>query len=369
MREFSNTILSLPRYSKRAIVIITDIGLCIFCTWLALIISLEEIILFKDFNFNSVFISILLVIPIFWLFGFYRIIFRYTGLSIIFTILSSTILYGLLYFLVIGVYGIAGVPRTVGILQPMLLFFAFLSSRLGVKYILTGNLGFKNFSNKKNVLIYGAGEAGRQLVFALENSPEFKVSGFIDDNNQLHKQVVLGKTVHSLYKLEKLIKNKDISYVFLAMPSIGRRNRNKIIENLNKYKLIVKTLPSISEIVGGNITISDVKDFRIDDLLNRNEVKPDLNLLNKDIFSKTVLVTGAGGSIGSELCRQISRLKPKKLILIELNEYTLYKINEELKNLNNNFKIIPLLANAQNQKKLEIKWIRYIMQLPINMYH
>jgi FlaA1/EpsC-like NDP-sugar epimerase len=163
----------------------------------------------------------------------------------------------------------------------------------------------------------------------------------------------LGKIVYSPSKIEKLLKNKDIFYVFLALPSISRSKRNQIIENLNKYKLTVKTLPSIPEIVDGRINVSDIKDFNINDLLNRDEVKPDKKLLNKNINSKTVLVTGAGGSIGSELCRQIIRLKPNKLLLVELNEFALYKIYEELIYLNKNLKIISLLVNAQNQKNLE----------------
>ena len=353
IKEFSNSILSLHRYSKRTIAIITDSGLCILCTWLAFTLRLEELILFKDFNFFPAIVAVIIAIPIFWLFGLYRTIFRYTGLSIIFTILASSFVYGLIYFLVIGVYSIQGVPRSIGVLQPMLLFFAIISSRLIVKYLLTINNNFKNSLNKKNVLVYGAGIAGRQLVIALENSPEFKVVGFLDDNIQLHKQVLLGKIVYSVSKLENLVKTKDINLVFLALPSINRSKRNQIIEKLNQYKLSVKTLPSISEIVDGRITISDIKDLNIDDLLNRDEVKPDIKLLNKNINSKTVMVTGAGGSIGSELCRQITRLKPKKLLLLELNEFALYKIYEELITLNKNLKIIPLLVNVQNQRKLE----------------
>ena len=137
------------------------------------------------------------------------------------------------------------------------------------------------------------------------------------------------------------------------MPSINRNKRNKIIENLNKHKLSVKTLPSISEIVDGRISVSDIKDFNINDLLNRDEVDPDEKLLNKNIKLKNVLVTGAGGSIGSELCRQIARLEPKKLILVELNEYSLYKIYEEIIILNKSLKIFPLLINTQDQNKLE----------------
>ena len=354
INEFSNNILALPRYSKRIIALTLDISLCFFSTWIAFIIRLEEVILFKDFNFYSVLISIIIAIPLFWLFGLYRTIFRYTGLSLIFTIIISILIYGLIYFLIIGVYTIQGVPRSVGIVQPMLLFFFIIASRLAVKFILIDNFGIKNNVKKINILVYGAGNAGRQLAISLENSPEFEVSGFIDDNEQLHRQYILGKIVFSPLKLDNLIKTKNIRLVFLAIPSIGRSKRNQIIQDLNNYKLTVKTLPTISEIVDGRITISDIKDFYIDDLLNRNEVEPNIKLLNKNILSKVVLVTGAGGSIGSELCRQIIRLKPNKLILLELNEFALYSIHEELKILNKNIKITPLLANSQDQKKLEI---------------
>ena len=137
------------------------------------------------------------------------------------------------------------------------------------------------------------------------------------------------------------------------MPSISRNKKSKIIKKLNKYKLIVKTLPSISQIIDGRVTVSDIKDFNTEDLLNRDQVKPDMKLLNKNINKKIVLVTGAGGSIGSEMCRQIIKLNPKKLLLLELNEYALYKIYEELISYNKKQKIIPLLADAQDQAKLE----------------
>ncbi len=363
LTSFFNYTISLHRYLKRVLIIFTDSIVCILCTWLAFVLRLEKFILFEDFNFYPAVISIIIAIPVFWLFGLYRTIYRYTGTSIIITILSSTFLYGLLFFLAVGVYGIQSspnsigqtVPRSIGVLQPMILFFAIISIRLFIKYILIKHLNIKDRSDsKKNVIIYGAGDAGRQLVVALENSPEFEVVGFFDDNDQLHKQIILGKIIYSPSKLEKLIKTRDVSLVFLALPTIDRSKRNKIIEKLNKHKLIVKTLPSISEIIDGKISVSDIKDLNIDDLLSREQVKPDINLLNKNINSKTVAVTGAGGSIGSELCRQIVQLKPNKLILLELNEYSLYKIYEELILLNKNLKIIPLLTNVQNQIKLEL---------------
>ena len=210
-----------------------------------------------------------------------------------------------------------------------------------------------NHSKKKNILVYGAGEAGRQLVTSLENNPEFKVIGFLDDNDKLQSQVLLGQKIYSLTDLEKLLVTKEVNLVFLAMPSIARNKRNQIIKKLNQYKLVVKTLPTISEIVDGRVTVSDIKDFTIEDLLNREQVQPNLELLSQNIKSKVVMVTGAGGSIGSEISRQIIKLKPKKLLLLELNEFALYKINEELKDITQNLKIIPLLVNVQNSSRVE----------------
>ena len=308
--EFTKNIISLHRYAKRSIVFITDIGLCILATWLAYVIRLEELVLFVDFNFYSALLSVLIAIPIFWITGLYRTIFRYTSLSIILNIMFSSLVYGLLYFLVIGVYNINGVPRSIGVLQPMILFFGIIGSRLSVKYFL--NYDFENKRLiRKNVLVYGAGDAGRQLVIALENSPEYRVIGFLDDNKSLQRQVLLGLTIFDPNNLQKLIQSKYINLIFLAIPTIGRRKRNEIIENLNKYKLTVKTLPSVSEIVNNKVTLSDIKDLNINDLLNRDEIQPVSTLLNKNINSKTVLVTGAGGSIGSELCRQIVKLNQK----------------------------------------------------------
>ena len=180
-----------------------------------------------------------------------------------------------------------------------------------------------------------------------------KVVGFLDDDPQFHRQKILGQTVYDPFNIEKLIYKKSIDLVLLALPSISRQKRNQIINNLDKHKIIVKTLPSIQDIVEGKVSVSDIKDLSIDDLLNREQVKPNLELLSKNIESKVVMVTGAGGSIGSELSRQIIKLNPKKLVLVELSEFALYKINEDLKNSNKSIKIIPLLANIQNQSKIE----------------
>ena len=351
LTDLSKNIINLPRYTKRIIAILIDVGICIICTWLAFYLRLEEFVKINDVTTLAVEISILIAIPIFWLMGLYKTIFRFQGSSIIFTVLIATSVYALLYFAVIGIYGIQGIPRSIGIIQPILLFLSISLSRISIKFLFLTN--FKKSKNKTNVLIYGAGSAGRQLLTSLESNLEMKVVGFLDDDSQFHRQKILGKTVYDPLNIDKLINKKNIEIVLLALPSIIRQKRNQIINNLNKYKVIVKTLPSVQDIVDGKVSVSDIKYLSIDDLLNREQVKPNLELLSKNISSKVVMVTGAGGSIGSELSRQIIKLNPKTLILVELSEFALYKINEDLKNINKSIKIIPLLINIQNKTKIE----------------
>ena len=347
----SKNIINLPRFAKRIIAIIIDIGLCILSTWLAFYLRLEQFIKINDSAIIVILISVILAIPIFWLSGLYKTIFRFTGPSIIFTVFIAIFAYALLYFAIISIYGIQGIPRSIGIIQPILLFLTISSSRLIIKFLMT-NI-FKKSKNKTSVLIYGAGSAGRQLLISLENNPVMKVVGFLDDDLQFHRQKILGQTVDDPINIEKLINKKNIDIILLALPSITRQKRNKIINHLNKYKVTVKTLPSVQDIIEGKVSVSDIKDLSIDDLLNREQVQPNLELLSKNISSKVVMVTGAGGSIGSELSRQIIKLNPKKLILIELSEFALYKVSEEVKKIDQSIKIIPLLINIQNKTKID----------------
>jgi FlaA1/EpsC-like NDP-sugar epimerase len=351
--EVAKSVLNLPRFAKRGIALSIDISLCILCSWLAFFLRLDEFILIQGVALIAVFFSIFLAIPVFWLLGLYHTIFRYSGLNIMFSVSIASLIYGFLFFLVFTVYGVAGIPRSIGIIQPMLLFFAIFISRLFVKYLLNDNYFVKNKSQfLKRTLVYGAGSAGRQLVSALENSYELKVLGFLDDDYRLHGQVLQGLKIFSPLNLADLIKLKDIQLVLLALPSISRNRRNQILKSLDKYHLQVQTLPSFTDIIQGKVTLSDIKDLDAEDILNRDQVEPNFQLLSKNINSQVVLVTGAGGSIGSELCRQIAKLNPKKILLLELNEFAVYKIYEELKLLNQNLEVIPLLANAQDQFKV-----------------
>ena len=352
--DITKSALVLPRFVKQTIAIILDLSLCILCTWLAFFLRLEQFILIKkDSVLSAALVSIILALPLFWLLGLYRTIFRYSGLSIVFSVFIASLVYGFLYFIVFGIYGVAGIPKSIGILQPMLLFFAIVFSRLVVKYLLRERYVYKDNSKfKKKLLVYGAGIAGQQLVSALKNNYELAVVGFLDDDKQLQGQVLQGQKIFSPSNLPDLIKSKEVQLTVLALPSIKRNRRNEILKNLNNYQLQVQTLPSMSDIIQGRVTLSDIKDLDVNDILNRDLVLPNHELLIRNINSKVVLVTGAGGTIGSELACQIAKLNPEKLLILELNEFALYKVYEKLKILNTNLKIVPLLVNVQDQNKV-----------------
>jgi FlaA1/EpsC-like NDP-sugar epimerase len=353
IHKATKSILNLPRFAKNIVAIIVDLSLCVLCTWFAFYLRLDQFVLIQGVVLTAVIVSVALALPVFWLLGLYRTIFRYSGLSIIFSVSIALLVYGLLYFLIFGIFGVTGIPRSIGILQPMLLFFAIATSRLLAKYLLGGNYLFKDKSQfLKKALVYGAGDDGRQLASALANNNELKVVGFLDDDDRLHGQVLQGHQIYSPLKIANLIKSKEVQLVLLALPNIPRLRRSEILNNLSNYPLQVQTLPTVIDIIQGRVNLSDIKDLDVDDILNRHQVLPNSELLSKNITSKVVLVTGVGGSIGSELARQIIKLNPQKLLLLELNEFALFKIYEELSIINKNLKIIPLLINAQDQNKV-----------------
>ena len=328
-----------------------DLSLCFISVVAAFYLRLDQLVPLKGPVLTAVWVSMLLSLPVFWLTGLYRTIFRYSGFSIIFSAFVAISFYGLLYFCVFTLYLIEGIPRSIGIIQPMLMFFGIISSRLFIKFILSQSVTKKQ-KLLKNTLVYGAGSAGRQLVSSLENSFEFKVIGFLDDDNRLQGQILEGYKIYHSTELESLTQSQDFNFVLLALPSISRFKRNQILKKLLPYKLTVQTLPSMSDIIGGKITVSDIKELDVNDILDRDIVPAKEELLVKNINSKVVFVTGAGGSIGSELCRQILKAKPKSLVLCESNEFALYKIYEELKIIDKNIKIVPLICNVQDENKI-----------------
>ena len=373
--KISNSVLRLPRFFKRAIVFLMDIVLSVSSVIFAFYLRLGEwIFLYPNQGVYSIGlvsgVAVCLALPIFVFLGLYREIFRYSGVFALLTLMRAMVLYSATFFFIISLVGIEGVPRTIGLIQPIILLLlvgasrAFASLWLGNSY----RRRLKTSSIPK-VLIYGAGSAGRQLLGALANNLEMQVIGFVDDDVRLHGSVMSGKKIFNPEKLKELVISHKINSVLLAIPSASRFRRNKIIELLSDAKISVQTLPSMSDLACGKVTIDDLKTLDIDDLLLRDPVLPNSNLLSKNCIQKSVMITGAGGSIGSELCRQICDQEPAIVVLIEQNEFSLYQIHQELitrmKNTGNlNTKIIPAIASVANPERMRLlisKWNPHII--------
>lgn len=350
--------LHLPRYAKRSIALVVDFSLCVLTVWLALYLRLDEFVSLFGPAFWAAGISSAIALPVFVLMGFYRTLFRYSGGATMFLVMKAVTVYGLLYAIVVTAYGLEGVPRTIGLIQPLLLFVAISGSRAFAHYSLSSLHRSKlQIEALPKVLIYGAGTAGQQLNAALVNGLEMSLVGFLDDDERLQAHVLNGQPVYSPDDLADLIKSKGVTHVLLAIPRASRCRRNEILEQVRRYPVAVRTLPSVNDLAEGRVSVSDLHELDIDDLLGRDQVSPDHSLLAKNITGKVVLVTGAGGSIGSELCRQIRIAAPAKLLLIDQSEYSLYSLNEELHGLQSaddalQFDIVPLLASVQDEERM-----------------
>ena len=354
--NFRLFLLDLPKSSKIIISLFVDLILCFLTTWLSFYLRLGELFPIKSLAIPSL-ISVIFAIPVFYLSGLYRTIFRYSGWPAMLTVSKSIFIYGFVFSLLITIISFKDVPRTIGIIQPLLLFFAVGGSRALVRFWI-GDL-YKKRLNKptlKNAVIYGAGNSGIELLQALENSNELKVICFIDDNKDKQGRVLSGKKIYAPEYLDTLNNKKNISHILLALPNIAKKQKKELIQKVSKYNLSVRTLPSLVDLAKGKIRVNDLIELEIDDLLGREKVKPDQDLMKRNIESKIVLVTGAGGSIGSQLCREILKIKPQKLLILDSNEYALYSILSELNsgNYKNELEIIPLLASVQDSKNISI---------------
>ena len=347
-------LLSLPRSAKIGVVLCVDTSLIILSVWLAYYLRLGEFISLSNKALISVTTSIIFALPIFIISGLYRAIFRYSGWPALLTVARAIFIYGLLYASIFTAIGIAGVPRTIGIIQPILLLLFVGASRALARLWLSEQYQILLKKAKQpKFLIYGAGESGRQLARAMSGNQEMQVVGFLDDDNSLHGHVLNGQTIYNPADLSKLAKSLNIKNVLLAMPSINRKRKNEILNQIQEVQVSVRTLPTVSDLAKGKVTISDLKELDIDDLLGREAVVPNQILLAKNITNKIVMVTGSGGSIGSELCRQIIELRPKKLLLVEQNEFALYNIHQELESKKIDAHIIPLLASVREKDRID----------------
>lgn len=372
MNNVAQSLLDLPRTGKRVLVMTIDILLCICTVWLAMSLRFEHWAALNAPLTMAASVAMVLALPLFVVTGLYRAIFRYSGLPALMAVIRAVGVYALAFITIFGLVGVQGVPRSVAFLQPLLLLVAVGSSRMLAWIWLGGH--YQRLIQRcdiPRVLVFGAGSAGRQLVGAIHNSPEMEAVAFLDDDASLHGSILKGLKIHDPAQLPELVKRLDINLVLLAMPSASRQRRNELLELASQAQVQVRTLPGIMELANGEVHVSDLRELEIEDLLGRDPVPPQPQLLDKNLRGKVVLVTGAGGSIGSELCRQIIQSSPAQLLLLELNEYALYKVNQDLEKLQAEglgykAELIPLLGSVQNAERL-----REIMRTwqPHTVYH
>jgi len=298
----------------------------------------------------------IIAIPIFVRFGLYRAVVRYIGFKALWTIVQAVSLYALVWGVVGFMAAADGIPRSVILINWVLSLLAIGGLRIMARWLLTKSGNMKNtdaFSDCKRALVYGAGDAGIQLVSALEYSKEYCLVGLIDDSKELQGNQIRGLDVYSIDSIGDIINKLKVDEVLIAMPSASRTKRLAIINVLEPYPVLVRMLPGVSELAEGKVNIGDLRKVSIKDLLGRDTVEPNKELLGKNITNKVVVVTGAGGSIGSELCRQIVFLKPKALILYEMNELALYTIEKEISNIGiYSLDIYPILGSVNNKSRL-----------------
>ena len=344
---------NLSRRQKQALMIMSDVIILLLAIWLSFALRLGVLWPDKILSNLWIFLIIPLVsIPLFIRFGLYKSVLKFMGTKVIVTAFQSITITSLFVGFAMMIFREADMPRTV------ILIFWFVSSILIIimRFLYKGYLySWDNFVNdRKPTIIYGAGSAGAQIVESLRKNHEYAPIAFIDDEKSKQGTFINFTRIHPFSDLKDIIKKRKVKAILLAIPSLSEQRKRDLLKKLSKYPVEVKLLPSLSEIVSGRVSIENIRHVQVEDILGRTPVKPKTSLLKKNITGKNVLVTGAGGSIGSELCRQILKLKPNKIVLFEHSEFNLYSIDYELTSLGEkDCEIIPVLADVKSINKVE----------------
>lgn len=347
-----SSLLSWPRSIKRLFVVSLDLGVGVVAMWLAFTLRLDTPHWPSGLQWLVYVIGPALALPIFIRMGLYRAIFRYTGIAALIATGKAVALYGAILLSLLLVMQWEGVPRSVGVLQPLILLLLVSASRALGWFWLAGRP--KNATYR--LLIYGAGNAGAQTAAAIQNMRQYRLMGFLDDDINKAGSTINGVRVYCPDSLPELIERLKVTDVLLALPNSSRQRRHEILQNLGEAAVRVRTLPGMFDLTTGRVTVTDFQDLDIEDLLGREPVDPNPQLLGRNVLGRTVLVTGAGGSIGSELCRQISAQSPSVLVLLDHSEYALYSIHQELEALKNRGayvgELVPILANVRDEARV-----------------
>ncbi len=322
------SILAWPRAVKRLTVMALDIFLSLAATWLAYTLRLDAFNWPQGAQWWVYGLAPALALPVFIRFGLYRAIFRYTGQAALTATAKAVGVYGVMLLAVLLLAAWPGVPRSLGVLQPLLFLILVGASRAAARFWLSDQA--QRLQPRGRLLIYGAGTAGVQTAAAMGISGQFKLLGFIDDDPYKVGRSINGVRVYAPTDATALVLKMAVTDILLALPSATRGRRKNIIEALRPLPVHIRTLPALGDLASGRVTVQDFKDLDIEELLGRDAVPPNTELLARNLAGKVVLVSGAGGSIGSELCRQILAEKPRQLLLLDHNEFGLYSIHQEL---------------------------------------
>jgi len=359
-------LVPLPRWQKRVISVATDFISLVLISLIAVWLRLGEIDVPQQFALSIVILPFL-ALPVFIRLGLYRAVVRYITHRFMFTVFTAVSLSFLIWSTAILMLDLA-YPRSALIIAWLMAILYITGSRLAIRWFLLRLNGDSEHSD--SIVIFGAGDAGRQLMNGLTGIAHKKVVAFIDDDKSLHEQKIGAIKVYRREDLAELIERFQVKDILLAVPGMSSKERQAVLTWLTPFPIKVSTLPSMEEIVDGKVSFSDIREVSIEDLLGRDSVPAREELLSQCIGDKTVMVTGGGGSIGSELCRQIIKNKPKMLIVYELNEFALYDIEQELEfieeNLATSIELVFLLGDVKNRKKLA----EVIQQFSVNtIYH
>lgn len=354
---------TFPRGFKRGLLVALDAIACCAAAWLATCLRLDALRPPTSSDAIAGLISALVFVSIMWTVGQYRVVLRFMGWDAAQTLVRALAIHGVVFFLLVGAFRLADIPRSVGLIQPMLLALYALSSRLVAKRLLTHTVRPAGIERDAPVVIYGAGSAGRQVARSLLVGQSPSIVGFVDDDAALHGQTVGGLTVFPPDDLQSLCAEHEVHEILIAMPSATTQRRREIMAQLMPLGVRLRTLPDLATIVQGTASVVDFHDVQVDDLLGRAPVEPDHHLMDKDSRGHVVLVTGAGGSIGSELCRQVLSRAPAVLLLLDASEFALYAIHRELEQFNRldklngqssvETKIVPLLGSVCDEQRMQ----------------
>ena len=347
-----DTLLSLPRNVKKTFFVIHDIVMIFVAFWFAQSLKANYSNEWSHLSNWLAFASTAgLTISLFVRLGLYRAVTRYVSTRVLYTAVLGSAVSAVAFFISVLIF-----EQRLRLALPVVYFLLLVVLVTSSRIILRSVLSDHNKRPMAPVIIYGAGQSGRQLLEAIKQVNEYNAVAFVDDNPAIQRSVIYDIAVYRPSEIADLISRYGVEKILLAIPSATMEERKAIIENLKQYNCEVLTIPGMKDLVDGKIKVSSLKKISVVDLLGRDPVAPRPELMGADITGKVVMVTGAGGSIGSELCRQILKCRPAKLLLFELSEFSLYSIDKELRERlaeeGSSIEVLPFLGSVQNKERL-----------------